>query len=236
MIEPEEIVNFTFSITIPKTSIESGSGPLGDLPLSNFLTRSFSNLDTSEIKLRDSLTEVLDLIPSMEFMGNNGKVTLGSESLKFSLRPLYKKPKKEEKNKARDPWTLGQLKDMDRDATFLFSTILGKLNLADKKLKTSILLKFRRKDTFPTTFIEKIDKELVKRTAIQEVRELTFMKKDMIGEIPAEIEYNFYKIKEESDSIGIEIRYEEIFSPISSEKILEQINDKVTEFRKLLEG
>lgn len=227
VIKFEELLTFSIKITIPKSLREERKSPFGDLPLEKIVTESFSDLDMSSIKLKESLSEFLDEIPHLEFRGEDGMFSLRKSAIIFSLRRMFK----EKKNDDKPSFTSKKRSAIDRDVTFLFSTFLGKLSLSDKKVQTTISIRFRRTDIFPKKIIEKFDKEFIKDANIQEIKEITFQKKETMGKVPVDIEFNFYR-GDETEGAGVEMKYEDVFSPISLEKILELSSNKLDEFSK----
>ncbi len=200
------------------------------LSLDKILVNSFPTVSISARKILDKFKEEF---PYISLFGNHGIFTLGQDNIEVSVTRHNDRFLLTNADTKKDE-DLGKvnLASLGSDINYLIGSILGSLNLSDKALKTEIRLEFSKDNIFKKPFVEKINKETLKKLSIKDVPRISLTVEDSDKTHKnGVVIYDF--VRSESEEIKVIEKFEKVFSPLDIPILVEKF---IRELNKVLEG
>lgn len=228
MLEFGDLLVMSLEISFPKElSLENGKGIL-DMPIERVRTKSFGS---AQVIFKRLVRDLFSDIPIISFRGIYGSIEVGVGSLSLELSTKERRGRiVHSKNKIDKPISLKDLESFNIDANYLFTSVLGSLNLLNEKVKIKSVFNFEKTEIFKRNFNDKVSEEFLRRNSVDEVWAISFKRKIVTTKVDTELKFEFER--SEKDKIRITELTENIFSPFNITSMIERKLNETNEILK----
>lgn len=226
MLNFSDIKDWSIKIRFPEEITKPIEYPMFKASLDKLKTTSFPRLNVS---FRELVNQLYKESPSITMVGKNSHFYLMGEKIEVVIFPNGERLISPDPKGGGKKLTENELQNISRDVNFLIGSILGNLNISDRKLKIELSMHFAKKGIFEEYFNAKMDPTFMSSLGIEKVRELSFTCKEKKED--SEMETKYYFEHDDDDNVKIVQSMERIFAPVS---IRDTIDEGISNLNKII--